>query len=58
MDKLACLDEASPCAYVRDVLDRCVPGGRFAPGAGNTIANYIPVSNYLLMLEEGLRWRH
>jgi uroporphyrinogen decarboxylase len=58
MDKLARLDEAPLRAYVRDILDRCMPGGRFALGAGNTIANYVPVRNYLLMLEEGARWRH
>jgi len=56
MDKLARLDEASLRAYVRDVLDHCMPGGRFALGAGNTIANYVPVENYFIMLDEGSRW--
>ena len=57
MDKLARLDEISLRAYVRDVLDQCMPGGRYALGSGNTIANYIPVKNYLIMLEEGFRWK-
>lgn len=56
MDMLARLDETSLRTYVRDVLDHCMPGGRFALGAGNTIANYVPVRNYLAMLEEGTRW--
>ena len=42
--------------YVRKILRECTPGGRFSLGSGNTIANYIPVSNYLAMLDEGRRW--
>ncbi|MCD6289714.1 MAG: hypothetical protein J7M34_04360, partial [Anaerolineae bacterium] len=57
MDKLARLDEPSLRAYVRDILDRCMPGGRFALGSGNTVANYIPLSNYLIMLDEARRWQ-
>lgn len=57
MDKLARLDEISLREYVRDVLDQCMPDGKYALGSGNTIANYIPVRNYLIMLDEGLRWR-
>lgn len=57
MDKLIRLDEASLRAYIRDILERCLPGGRFALGSGNTIANYVPLSNYFIMLEEGRRWQ-
>ena len=56
MDKLARLDEPELRKYVRGVLDECMPG-RFALGSGNTIANYIPPRNYLIMLDEGLNWR-
>ncbi len=42
-------------AYVRDVIDRCAPGGRFAIGAGNSVPSYIPVHNYLAMIDESLR---
>ena len=41
---------------MRETLDECMPG-RYALGSGNTIENYIPVENYLAMLEEGLRWK-
>jgi len=34
-----------------------MPGGRFAFGSGNTIANYIPLKNYAIMLDEARRWR-
>jgi len=55
MDKLARLNGDDLRKYVRGVLNECMPG-RYALGSGNTIANYIPVKNYLIMLEEGLRF--
>lgn len=57
MDELSRLDEQSLRKYTRDILDKCMPGGRFALGSGNSIANYVPVGNYLAMLDEGLRWK-
>lgn len=42
---------------VREVLDVCMPGGGFCLGVGNTVANYIPLDNYLTMLDEGRRWQ-
>jgi uroporphyrinogen decarboxylase len=57
MDKLARLDPADLRDYVRGILARCAPGGRFALGSGNTVANYVPLRNYCLMLEESRRWR-
>jgi uroporphyrinogen decarboxylase len=38
---------------VRAVLDACGPGGGYALGTGNSVANYIPLENYLAMLDEG-----
>ncbi len=55
MDKLGRLEEADLRAYVRHILDGCMPG-RFALGSGNTVANYIPVRNYLAMIDEARRW--
>src|SRR5574340_152726 len=40
-------------ARTREVLEACMPGGGYALGSGNSIANYISVPNYLAMLEEG-----
>ncbi len=37
--------------YTLRTLEACAPGGGYALGSGNTIANYIPVRNYLAMLE-------
>jgi uroporphyrinogen decarboxylase len=42
-------------ARTREVLEACMPGGGFALGSGNSVANYVPIENYLAMLEEG--WR-
>ncbi len=37
----------------REVVAVCQPGGGFTLGTGNTVANYIPLDNYLAMLDEG-----
>jgi len=42
--------------YVHNILKTCMPGGRYALGSGNSIANYVPVKNFLIMLEEGINW--
>lgn len=41
---------------VRKTIDACAPGGGWALGSGNSIANYIPVENYLTMLDEGRKY--
>ena len=55
MDKLGRLEEDQLRAYVRRILDDCMPQ-QFALGSGNTVANYIPVRNYLAMVDEARRW--
>jgi uroporphyrinogen decarboxylase len=42
---------------VRSTLDACLPGGGYCLGTGNSVANYIPLENYLAMLDEGRRYR-
>jgi uroporphyrinogen decarboxylase len=41
---------------VRETLDVCMPGGGYCLGTGNSVANYIPLDNYLAMLDEGRKW--
>jgi len=41
---------------VREVLEVCQPGGGYCLGSGNSITNYIPLDNYLTMLDEGRRF--
>lgn len=55
MGKLCTLDEHDLRAYVRRVLE-CSEGGRYAFGSGNSIANYVPLNNYLIMLNEWSLW--
>ena len=42
--------------YLVDILDNCMPGGRYVFGSGNSICNFIPIENYLTMLEVGQNW--
>jgi uroporphyrinogen decarboxylase len=57
MDKLARMDETSLRAYIQAILAKCVPGGRFALGSGNSVANYIPLEKYAVLLDESRRWQ-
>jgi uroporphyrinogen decarboxylase len=45
-------------AEVRRLIGACHPRGRFAIGSGNSIPSYVPVENYLAMVDEALRPRH
>jgi uroporphyrinogen decarboxylase len=53
MDFLCRADEQQLRERVRFILDRCAPGGGYCLGSGNSIANYVPLQNYLIMLDEG-----
>ncbi len=37
---------------VGDTIDVCLPDGRFCLGTGNTVTNYVPIDNYLAMIDE------
>ena len=39
-------------ARVRATIEACAPRGRYAIGSGNSIPSYVPVENYLAMLDE------
>ncbi|MHC4561453.1 MAG: uroporphyrinogen decarboxylase family protein [Planctomycetota bacterium] len=52
VDFLCRADEQAIRQRVRDTLDICNPGGGFCVGSGNTVANYIPLDNYLTMVDE------
>jgi len=41
---------------VRETLDICHPGGGYCLGSGNSVVNYMPVENYLVMMDEGRRY--
>ena len=41
---------------VTATLDACMPGGGYCLGTGNSVTNYIPLDNYLAMLDAGREW--
>ncbi len=41
-------------ARTRQLIETCNPRGRYAIGSGNSIPSYIPVENYLAMIEEAV----
>ncbi|MBM4460735.1 MAG: hypothetical protein FJ011_23750 [Chloroflexi bacterium] len=49
-------DETAIRRRVRETLHRCLPGGGYCLGSGNSVANYIPLDNYLAMVDEGRRY--
>lgn len=58
MDVLCRGSEEQVRAYTRRCIEECLPGGGWALGSGNTIANYMPPRNLLAMLDEAkqARW--
>jgi uroporphyrinogen decarboxylase len=59
LDFLCRAKEAEIRRRVRDTLDACFrPSGGlgYCLGTGNTPANYLPLDNYLVMLDEGRRY--
>ena len=58
MDKLVRFEEDKLREYIREILGNCMVGGRYALGSGNSISNYVPVKNFLIMLDEGSKWSY
>jgi len=57
MDLLGRGTEEQVRAHTREILEVCgAKGTGYCLGTGNSVANYIPVQNYLAMLDEGRRW--
>ena len=56
VDFLCRADEKRIRERVRRTLEQCHPGGGYCLGTGNSVANYIPVDNYLTMMDEGRKF--
>jgi uroporphyrinogen decarboxylase len=41
-------------AYARKLIEQCFSDGYWAMGTGNSLTDYMPVENYMIVLEEGL----
>lgn len=57
VDVICRADEAELRAYTRRKIEQCFADGYWALGTGNSLTNYMPVENYLIVLEEGQRAR-
>lgn len=55
LDMLCRASEDDLRAYVRNIVQVCRQGGRYALGSGNSIANYIPPKSLRIMLDEAIR---
>ena len=53
MDRISRMSEEEIRTHTRFLIEQCAPGGGWALGTGNSVANYVPVQNFLAMLEEG-----
>lgn len=56
IDFLCRRDEVSIRKRVRETLEICMQKKGYCLGTGNTVANYIPLDNYLVMLDEGFKF--
>jgi uroporphyrinogen decarboxylase len=56
MDKLSRMPKKEFQVYVREIIRECAPGGGYALGSGNTIANFVKLENYLTMLKIGRKY--
>jgi uroporphyrinogen decarboxylase len=56
MDFLCRSEESAIRRRVRETLDICMKGGRYCLGTGNSAANYVPLDNFLAMIDEGRRY--
>ena len=55
VDKIARMTPDQVKEYTRFLIKNCAPGGGWALGTGNSVANYIPVDNFIAMIEEGFK---
>jgi uroporphyrinogen decarboxylase len=56
VDFLCRATEEEVRARTRRTIERCITGGGWCLGTGNSVANYMPLGNYLAMLDEGRRF--
>ena len=44
--------------HIRGILEKCAPGGRYGAGTGNSVAAYVPLENWLVLLDEAKAFRY
>jgi uroporphyrinogen decarboxylase len=55
VDVICRSSEADLRRYARRMIEACFADGYWALGTGNSLTNYMPVENYLTILDEGLK---
>jgi len=55
VDKICRLSHDEIRAYTRKMVEKCFADGHWALGTGNSLTDYMPVDNYVVMLEEGIK---
>lgn len=55
MNKLGSFDTQHVKEHVKFMMDNCKAGGGWALGSGNSVADYVPVDNYITMIQEGYK---
>ena len=54
MDILAAAPPEQVRYHTRRLMETCGGRGRYAIGSGNSIPSYVPLDNYLAMVDEAL----
>ena len=55
VDIICRADENELRAYARRIIEACFEDGWWALGTGNSLTDYMPVENYLIVLDEGMK---
>ncbi|MBW7866567.1 MAG: uroporphyrinogen-III decarboxylase-like protein [Candidatus Hydrogenedentes bacterium] len=55
VDKICRMEEPALRAYTRETVEACFADGFWTLGTGNSLTDYMPVENYLIVLDEGMR---
>jgi uroporphyrinogen decarboxylase len=57
VDKLSRMEEKQLRSHVRNILDECLYPSGYILGSGNSITEYVPVENFLAMIDEGMKYK-
>ena len=58
VDMMTRLEDYELRAHIRMILEKCAPGGRYGAGTGNSVAAYVPLKNWLVLLEEAKAYQY
>ncbi len=56
MDKISRMNTDEVVKHTRKLIDKTAKDGFYALGTGNSVTDYVPVENYLAMIEEGFEY--